>query len=657
MAGRFSGGLGGEEDDVADHVISGVLPSYRRLAARRSMRHESPVMAPITLVVSERLPHIDTSFHRFRDVLHHRLSFRRRRAAARADRRRLPDRRRDQRHPHQLRAFHPADDGDLGLSREAWGMAMAIQNLAWGIAQPFAGGFADRYGTAKVSGRRAADLRARPRADGDLARWARCSTSLPASSCGVGIATSSFSIVMVAFGRNVPQEQRPPDLRRRHRRIVVRPVRVRAAGPGIHRQFRLAERADLFRRHPRAGHPADLRAARQKHACCRKGRPQVHGGAEPGLGLRLLPAAGDRLLRLRLPPRLHQRPHAGLSGVSAACRRKSAAGRSPSSGCSTSPARCRPAISAAGCPSSCCWRPSISARAVAIGLFMLFPVTEISAYIFAAAMGLLWLSTVPLTAGLVSLFFGARYMGMLYGLAFFSHQLGSFVGVWLGGYAFDVTGLLQPRVVPGHPARARPRRPSTCRSASWPPTSLSSLSPAGKPERQLSQQFRPGSGCQTGIGGMVRLSGPSPPAPEQIMSDQSPPARELSRVEFIALVAALMALNALAIDVMLPALPYMGEALGICERERAAARRRRLHVRASASRSWPSGRSPTASAAARRCSSAWPSTSSAPSPRPSRRISPYCWPCASCRGWARPGRASSPPPWCATASRAARWPR
>ena len=75
-----------------------------------------------------------------------------------------------------------------------------------------------------------------------------------------------------------------------------------------------------------------------------------------------------------------------------------------------------------------------------IGLFLLFPITELTAYIFAAAMGLLWLSTVPLTAGLVALFFGARYMGMLYGIAFLSHQLGAFAGVWLGGYAFDTTG-------------------------------------------------------------------------------------------------------------------------------------------------------------------------------------------------------------------------
>ena len=79
-------------------------------------------------------------------------------------------------------------------------------------------------------------------------------------------------------------------------------------------------------------------------------------------------------------------------------------------------------------------------RALAIAAFLLLPVSELTAYTFAAVMGVLWLSTVPLTAGLVTLFFGPRYMGMLYGVAFFSHQLGSFAGVWLGGYVYDVTG-------------------------------------------------------------------------------------------------------------------------------------------------------------------------------------------------------------------------
>jgi predicted MFS family arabinose efflux permease len=79
-------------------------------------------------------------------------------------------------------------------------------------------------------------------------------------------------------------------------------------------------------------------------------------------------------------------------------------------------------------------------RSIAIAAFVFTDPNPTTTYIFGAAMGLLWLSTVPLTAGLVSLFFGARYMGMLYGVAFFSHQLGSFVGVWLGGFAFDQTG-------------------------------------------------------------------------------------------------------------------------------------------------------------------------------------------------------------------------
>ena len=115
-------------------------------------------------------------------------------------------------------------------------------------------------------------------------------------------------------------------------------------------------------------------------------------------------------------------------------------------------------------------------RAVAIALFMIFPVTELSAYLFAAAMGFLWLSTVPLTAGLVTLFFGARYMGMLYGVAFFSHQVGSFVGVWLGGYAFDVTGSYAMSGI-SVSSSASPRPRSICRSRNSPQGASSPLGP------------------------------------------------------------------------------------------------------------------------------------------------------------------------------------
>ena len=79
-------------------------------------------------------------------------------------------------------------------------------------------------------------------------------------------------------------------------------------------------------------------------------------------------------------------------------------------------------------------------RSIAIALFLWMPLTPASAYLFAATMGLLWLSTVPLTNALVAQVFGVRYLGMLSGLVFFSHQVGSFLGVWLGGRLFDATG-------------------------------------------------------------------------------------------------------------------------------------------------------------------------------------------------------------------------
>jgi MFS family permease len=79
-------------------------------------------------------------------------------------------------------------------------------------------------------------------------------------------------------------------------------------------------------------------------------------------------------------------------------------------------------------------------RAVVISLFLLAPLTNWSVYVFACAMGLLWLSTVPLTNGVIAGIFGVKYLSMLSGFVFFSHQVGSFLGVWLGGYLFTRNG-------------------------------------------------------------------------------------------------------------------------------------------------------------------------------------------------------------------------
>ena len=79
-------------------------------------------------------------------------------------------------------------------------------------------------------------------------------------------------------------------------------------------------------------------------------------------------------------------------------------------------------------------------RTIAAALFIALPITPLSVLVFSAVMGALWLATVPLTSGLVAHIWGLRYMGTLYGIVFFSHQLGSFVGVWLGGRMYDLTG-------------------------------------------------------------------------------------------------------------------------------------------------------------------------------------------------------------------------
>jgi MFS family permease len=80
------------------------------------------------------------------------------------------------------------------------------------------------------------------------------------------------------------------------------------------------------------------------------------------------------------------------------------------------------------------------ARAVAITIFLVVPITPMSVYIFTAVMGLLWLSTVPPTNAVVAQIFGVAHLSMLSGFVFMSHQVGSFMGAWLGGYLYDKTG-------------------------------------------------------------------------------------------------------------------------------------------------------------------------------------------------------------------------
>ena len=83
-------------------------------------------------------------------------------------------------------------------------------------------------------------------------------------------------------------------------------------------------------------------------------------------------------------------------------------------------------------------------RAIVVTVFLLTPITPTTVVVFATVMGILWLSTVPPTNALVAVMFGTRYLGLLGGIVFLSHQIGSFLGVWLGGYLYTLTGSYDP---------------------------------------------------------------------------------------------------------------------------------------------------------------------------------------------------------------------
>jgi len=327
---------------------------------------------------------------------------------------------------------------DLGLSREQWGMAMAIQNLVWGLAQPFAGGMADRYGTGRVLA-----LGGIVYAAGVLGMAFSPDTLTMTLTAGVvtgvGIAIASFGVVMAAFGRVVPAEKRS----------FVFGIATAASSAG---QFIFAPLGqgfiNAFGWQMALVWIAMLLLLIIPLSAALRGRAEsVPGEADLPFMQALSRAWGYGSYRLLVIGFFVCGFHLAFINVHMPAYLVQC-GLSPEVGSWT--------IAVIGLfniagsllsgwlgsrlPKQLLLALIYFLRAIAIGAFLLFPVSEITAYTFAAAMGLLWLSTVPLTAGLVSLFFGPRYMGMLYGIAFLSHQIGSFVGVWLGGYVYDLTG-------------------------------------------------------------------------------------------------------------------------------------------------------------------------------------------------------------------------
>jgi MFS family permease len=327
-----------------------------------------------------------------------------------------------------------------GWSREVFALAIAIQNLVWGIGQPFAGALADRLGSARVL------------AAGTVMYvlgiiFMSFSTSPLALNLtagvliGLGLCGASFNIVLAVLGRRVPEQRRSWAFGMVMAagslgQFLFAPLgQAFIAGYGWANAL-LALSATvslvLFLTLPLRGRApaANASSVAELPVCTALGLALRHRsywlliagffvcGFHVGFVTTHLPAhltdigvgAGLAALALGL---------IGLFNVAGSYSAGVLGGRHAK----------RYLLSSI-----------YAARAVAISAFVLLPPSPAVVIGFAAAMGLLWLSTVPLTTGLVAVMFGTRFLATLYGIVFFSHQVGAFLGVWLGGLVQARTG-------------------------------------------------------------------------------------------------------------------------------------------------------------------------------------------------------------------------
>ena len=330
---------------------------------------------------------------------------------------------------------------DTGWDRSTFGLALAIQNLMWGAGQPFFGALADRRGALPVL-----CLSAVLYASG---LWIMSVASAPlwlhvgaGILVGLGIAAGSFSIIMAAFARRVPAE----------RRVIVFGLGTAAGSAGMLVFPPLSQElistygwsdalvmlsvimlaipilALAFRGGPRgqAGVGADYEQTVAEALREAMGSTSyvllVSGFFVCGFQVAFITAHFPSfIVDEGLPPATGALALMLIGGFNII------------------------GSLASGVIGQRYSKPIFLAllylgRSILVTWYLLTPITETSTIIFAALMGLLWLSTVAPTNALVATFFGTRYLGMLGGIVFFSHQIGSFLGVWLGGVLYDAYG-------------------------------------------------------------------------------------------------------------------------------------------------------------------------------------------------------------------------
>jgi MFS family permease len=338
---------------------------------------------------------------------------------------------------HTFGLFMQPMTQDLGWSREAFSFAIALQNLMWGLGGPVTGWIADRWGAGRVVFACGLMYAA------GVALMAQATT--PAQFIvaagllvGLGLSGTTFSVIYGAIGRAIPPERRATALALvgaagSFGQFILVPVGQYFIGSAgwLASLLGLAAAAALMV-------PLALGAAEAK---------QPAHGISQSAGEAVREAFGQRsfwLLTLgyfvcgfqvvfigaHLPSYVLDKGLSANTGMLALAL-IGLFNIFGTYGFGMLGGRMSKKLLLSGI---------YLTRSVFIVAFLLLPISPASVAVFAAAMGFLWLGTVPLTNGLVAQIFGVRYLAMLSGFVFFSHQVGSFLGVWLGGLLFDKTG-------------------------------------------------------------------------------------------------------------------------------------------------------------------------------------------------------------------------
>ena len=334
-----------------------------------------------------------------------------------------------------------------GWGRETFALAIALQNLIWGFAQPVAGALADRYGPFKImilgGFLYAVGLIGMALTNDPLLFHLAGGLSI-----GIGLAATTYSVVYGIIGRNVSPQKR------------VWAMGVTAAAgsfgqflmmpleQGLITSFGANEALIYLGLMASLMIPIAFFLRETGFAPNQAGDQTIRQALNEAIGNRNFRflmmgyfVCGFQVvfITVHLAPYLKDMSaiHPGINGATVATTALALIGLFNVIGTYYA------GVLGERFPKRFLLSGIYFTRSLAIALFLLLPLSSISTYVFAAVMGVLWLSTIPLTNAIVAQIFGVKYLTMLSGVVFFSHQLGSFCGAYFGGYLYDLTGSYQ----------------------------------------------------------------------------------------------------------------------------------------------------------------------------------------------------------------------